>query len=59
MLWRIKDRDSYIEARKRLASNARARVPVVDPKGAAPKGAPKVKAKAKSQPAGDAAGSEQ
>ena len=59
MLWRIKDCDSYIEARKRLASNARARVPVVDPKAAAPKGAPKVKAKARSQPAGDAAGSDQ
>ena len=59
MLWRIKDRDSYIEARKRLALNARARAPVVDPKAAAPKVTPKVKAKARNQPAGDAAGSDQ
>ena len=53
MLWRIRDRDSYLESRKRLAASAKARQqPGGDPPtGGPPYPAPKPKGKAKSQPA--------
>ena len=53
MLWRIRDRDSYLESRKRLAASAKARQqPGGDPPTARPPyPVPKPKGKAKSQPA--------
>ena len=53
MLWRIRDRDSYLESRKRLAASAKARQqPGPDaPPGGPPYPTPKPKGKAKSQPA--------
>ena len=55
MLWRIRDRDSYLESRKRLAASAKAQArqqPGGDPPTARPPyPVPKPKGKAKSQPA--------
>ena len=53
MMWKLKDRDSYLESRKRLSQNSgnRAKPP---PPGPSPKqpGTPKAKAKARSSAAG-------
>ncbi len=50
MLWRIRDRDSYLESRKRLAAASKARQQP-GPDAGPPNPVPRPKGKAKSQPA--------